>query len=330
MTKQALIRSLAVVALLLVPAGCSTAPAAAPAASAAATGQAVPPADVQLAFQSIARADVSPYYHSHPGEPGRVFLVRSAQEEAALGDRLWLPTQQKLAAVDYQRYFVLALFRGHFAEAGHGVQIQRVTRRGTQLVVEALFLELRPGYPVAAIVTNPHEVVQVLRDGGPLVEAEVVVESRLATPTPPPTAQAVALPFETIAQDDSTYRHVVYNGTRPLLVLVNGPQDLPRLDQWLPPATLDRVAAVDYERSFVLALFRDPQGTTGWTTTIQGVRWQAGKLVVQALLVSPYRGGAVITSPYHVVRVARQGVAIGSQTELVLQTETVYPFGTPR
>ncbi|HEX9115477.1 MAG TPA: protease complex subunit PrcB family protein [Anaerolineae bacterium] len=79
-----------------------------------------------------------------------------------------------------------ALFRGDFGSSGYDAIIQRVTRQGDHLVVQAQFWAPSPYYAVTAAESQPHDVVKVLRDGGPLEEAELVLETQALTPTPPP------------------------------------------------------------------------------------------------------------------------------------------------
>jgi hypothetical protein len=144
------------------------------------------PIERDLPFETIERSDFSEYYQFHPSEPQRLFLITSAEGASRLIGWVSPQAQQTLAQLDYQRYFAIALFRGHFGSSGYDVIIQRVTRWGERLVVHVQFWVPSPYYAVTAANSKPYHVVKVLRDGGSLQEAELVLESQTLTPTPPP------------------------------------------------------------------------------------------------------------------------------------------------
>jgi hypothetical protein len=137
-----------------------------------------------LPFETIERGE-SDYYQFHPTEPPHIFLIASAEETSRLAGWVSTTAQQALAQLDYQRYFVIALFRGHFGSSGYDAIIQRITRRDEGLVVHAQFWAPSPYYAVTAANSKPYHLVRVLRDGGPLQTAELMLESQVVTPTPP-------------------------------------------------------------------------------------------------------------------------------------------------
>ncbi len=144
------------------------------------------PVERDLPFETIERGDNSPYYSRHPLEPQHVFLITSAEEASRLAGWVSAEAEKELAQLDYRRYFVIALFRGNFASSGYNAIIQRVARQDDRLVVHVQFWAPSPYYAVTAAASQPYHVVRVLRDGRPLGEAELVLESQTVTPTPPP------------------------------------------------------------------------------------------------------------------------------------------------
>lgn len=179
----------ALLALLWLLAGCMGKPALPTPGSAETSAQGAPSpvaAERDLPFETIERGDYSLYYFRHPLEPQHVFVIASAEEASRLTGWVSPTEQQTLAQLDYQRYFVIALFRGSFGSSGYDAIIQRVTRRGDKLVVHVQFWSPSPYYAVTAAMSQPHHVIRVLRDGGPLAEAELMLESQTVTPTPPP------------------------------------------------------------------------------------------------------------------------------------------------
>lgn len=177
----------ALLAMLWLLAGCTSNLALPTAGSTETAPRGASPAPIErdLPFETIERGDFSTYYRQHPPEPQRVFLIASA-EEARQADWADPQGQEKLAQIDYKTYFVLALFHGHFASSGYDTIIQRVTRQGDRLVVHAQFWATSPYYAVTAAESEPYHVIKVLRDGEPLQEAGLVLESQTVTPTPPP------------------------------------------------------------------------------------------------------------------------------------------------
>lgn len=170
-------------------AGCMSNPALPTAAPTGTPTQVAPspaPAERDLPFESIERSDHSEYYALHPSEPQHTFLIASAGEASRLAGWVSPQAQEALAQLDYQRYFVIALFRGRFGSSGYDAIIQRVARQDDRLVVHVQFWAPSPYYAVTAAASQPYHVVRVLRDGGPLQEAELVLESQTLTPTPPP------------------------------------------------------------------------------------------------------------------------------------------------
>jgi hypothetical protein len=144
------------------------------------------PEETNLPFETIERGDYAYYYFGHPNEPQRVFLIRSAEEAAQLS-REWVSQQAitALAQLDYRRYFAIALFRGQFASSGYDAVIQRVGRQDNRLVVHIQFWSPSPYYEVTAAASSPYHLIKVLRDGRPLDEASLVLETQTVTPTPP-------------------------------------------------------------------------------------------------------------------------------------------------
>lgn len=144
------------------------------------------PEESDLPFETIDQSDFGYDYGAHPDEPQRMFLIRSADEIARIPSG-WLSrdAEKALAQLDYERYFAIALFRGRFLSSGYDAVMQRVGRRNDELVVHVQFWEPAPYYGVTALETSPYHLVKVMRDGGVLEEANIVLESQTVTPTPP-------------------------------------------------------------------------------------------------------------------------------------------------
>jgi hypothetical protein len=71
--------------------------------------------------------------------------------------------------------------------------------------------------------------------------------------------------------------------------------------------------AVDFAQSIVVGVFLGSRPTAGFAVEITAVREEAGRTVVEYVERAPPRDAVlaqVITSPFHLVRVARTGAAV--------------------
>jgi hypothetical protein len=138
------------------------------------------------------------------------------------------------------------------------------------------------------------------------------------------------LPFETIEQRDWTGHEgkQPYSGEEPRLVLVNGRDEIERLEKLVTQEALDQMAILDFGQYFALAVFRGRQPTTGYDIIIERVARRDDKIVVHAQFWEPNPGHYVfkpmVRSPYHLVKVRRDGSVI-QETKLVLQSRAVTP-----
>jgi hypothetical protein len=97
-------------------------------------------------------------------EESREVVVRSAAEWAALWKQ-HAPDQQP-PAVDFTRSMVVGVFLGSRPTGGHSVEITRVDREGSDLVVT--YRERQPGSAdiVTQVITMPYELVTIDRFDG--------------------------------------------------------------------------------------------------------------------------------------------------------------------
>lgn len=138
------------------------------------------PQETELPFETIERYDLSQYIG-----PPRVILITTRPETDRLKGLVSQQALDQLAALDFQQFFAIALFRGRQANTGYDTIIERVTRQDNRIVVYAQFWEPSPFYAVNPSETSPYHVIKVNRDNGAIQEAESVLQSRLITPTPP-------------------------------------------------------------------------------------------------------------------------------------------------
>ena len=145
------------------------------------------PVETELFFETVELNDrhgnTMEWYGGH--EP-RVILVTAPQEIDRVEGLIRHETLDQLAQVDFERYFVVAVFRGRKATSGYPTIVEHVTRQGDQIIVYVQFWEPSPYYAVFEAETSPYHLVKVRQDNGVSQETETRLQSRQVTPTPPP------------------------------------------------------------------------------------------------------------------------------------------------
>jgi hypothetical protein len=125
------------------------------------------PRQIELPFETIAKSEGFGTGRS-PADPN--FLVITEPEKVAspgLDMRFPSDLAEQLRAVDYQRTFVVAVFRGTLTGTSPelDVEVLRVVRNGDDVVVQARFGELEPGKLILPGFSSPYQVVAVTKVG---------------------------------------------------------------------------------------------------------------------------------------------------------------------
>ncbi len=143
--------------------------------------------ETDLPFETIERRDWSGEIGLEPysGAEPHVILVTSRPEIDRLKLLVTPQAMAQLAALDFGQYFAVAVFRGRKPYLGYDTIIERVAKRDNKIVIYVQFWELSPYYAYGAMATSPYHVIQVRRDSGVVQETELVLQSRVITPTPP-------------------------------------------------------------------------------------------------------------------------------------------------
>ncbi len=141
------------------------------------------PKEVDLPFETIERRDASGtgqvYKDKSPG-----LIVIATPEEAAILDALVTPEAQvQLQRLDYDAYFVIAVFQGRKPTTGYDIQIERITRLESKVTIQARFLEPKPDAEKAPEETSPYHLVQVQKTGtwGQSITFNLVVDNVVVT-----------------------------------------------------------------------------------------------------------------------------------------------------
>jgi len=119
------------------------------------------------------------------------------------------------------------------------------------------------------------------------------------------------LPFETVTSD---LGGLGYMQEDPNLLIITGPEevDTPGLDVQFPADLAEQLRAVDYQRNFVVVVFRGLLGarSASWTAEVRQVTRYGAKVILIAHFEEPgpgVRRTYVPSSPYQVVTISKEG-----------------------
>jgi hypothetical protein len=125
-----------------------------------------------------------------------------------------------------------------------------------------------------------------------------------------PQPQEVALPFETIEQKEWAGTGQAYEPREPGLMIIAQIEDVAKLDNWITENARTQLQTLDYDAYFALAVFQGWKPSTGYNVQIESATRQDNTVTIHAGFREPgpdEAKGALITSPYHLVRVRRIG-----------------------
>ena len=126
-----------------------------------------------------------------------------------------------------------------------------------------------------------------------------------------PTVQGVEIPFETVERTDISGTGDDYPGKTPNLIVITGAEDVIALGNTISPSAQDELSKLDYNIYFVLVVFQGIKGTNMYGVDIQRVIRDENRITVYTHFTErdPQReAGPVVTSPYQIVKVPRNGL----------------------
>lgn len=133
-------------------------------------------------------------------------------------------------------------------------------------------------------------------------------------PTPTPTRQTlneITLVFETIEQNDISGTGQYYEDIGPGLMVISSEPDITSLGQLVTDESTTRLQELDYEHSFALIVFQGWKGSGGYEVQIERVTRAGNTINFYAQFHEPGSDDPVtteITSPYHLIRIQKNGV----------------------
>jgi hypothetical protein len=136
--------------------------------------------------------------------------------------------------------------------------------------------------------------------------------------------KAEELTFETIEKVELVDASRQYEGIDPKLVVLTSASEARLLERGLSRQAQAALEAMDYERYFAIAVFWGRKGSLGYSVQIESLTLEDKTITVQADLNDPEDNqmevvGATETSPYHLVKMPREG--LHGALEFVLQVD---------
>lgn len=132
------------------------------------------------------------------------------------------------------------------------------------------------------------------------------------------------LSFETIERSD----YSDYSTLESHVVLVTSQDDVDRMAGLINQTALDQLAELDFRQYFAIAVFRGLQASSGYDVIIEHLVRRNDAITVYAQFWEPSPYWEVLdieTSPYHLVKVYKDGDVVSQEIELVLQSPVVTP-----
>ncbi|MCX6049624.1 MAG: protease complex subunit PrcB family protein [Chloroflexi bacterium] len=143
---------------------------------------------------------------------------------------------------------------------------------------------------------------------------------------PPLQPGEVNVPFETIAHDQWGVDKNLSN-REPRLFLLSTQGDLAQVKDLIDQKVMNQLEQVDFQQYVIVALFRGMKPSSNYQTMITRMTKKNDELMIYAALYEPntaYGSATALTSPYHIVRVARNNINV-AKAKLVLQSVLLTP-----
>jgi hypothetical protein len=245
----------------------------------------------------------------------RVALLTTLEEAEALAPLLSPAAQAAAGWVDYTRYAVLTVLRGHRPSLNFPVIIDRVALTDGRLLVQAQFWEPRPSQASGAAITYPAHLVLIERAQLPATKLPVLLQPYRVvmgydSPSEPGRS---AVPFTTAVLDDAGTGTVPAGaGEGPQLRLLTSAAELAAVAGAGEP--LESEAFINWDQDALIGLWRGPQAGCNFRAEINWLIRIGDQLRVYATFWTPPPAEAncgTVTHPYHLVTVNRLQATAG-------------------
>lgn len=227
-------------------------------------------------------------------------------------------TLQILQTIDYDQWFVFALFQGLQESTGYGIEIEQIRHEQGEIQIRASVMQPTDDNSVEMRATSPYHIVSVHKEAWWDRELDFVIsingEQTISQTHHIPNS---SLAIETLHSGMSEYWQLWQT---PGLILINTVQDIPLLDSVTRRSEIDPMS-IDYNKYFIAVLFQGLQGSTGYEISLQQAKKEDSRLLLQAHAREPFVGETVglgSTSPYHIAKIERGGNEWSNEIDVAL------------
>jgi hypothetical protein len=281
-------------------------------------------------------------------ESPTILVGTDPSDAAEIGQLLDDPeAQSRLAQVDFQSKWVVAVFDGTKPSSGYTTTIDKVTHTDGEVRLYLRQTEPDPEQMVAAVLTHPYHIIEIDRsalpvdsstvwkvynaDGHLLLQADA--EPRQEQPGPgEPRQDSSSFRFQTVAAGESFTADIAM----PTIIVAATSPEIDSLGQLLTDSDVpQQLAGVDWQAQWVVALFSGSVPSSGYGITVEKVEVEGDEVHLYAHLSEPnpdYMVAAVIAYPYHIITIPKSAFQPGQtsvwklyDTEGTLLAETKYP-----
>jgi hypothetical protein len=122
------------------------------------------PKPQDLPFETLERADSAGTGKYYEDEEPKLVIVTGAEEIDLLGNTISLDAQAQLRSLDFDRFFVIAVFQGRRSSLPtprSGVEVQRCHRKGSTVTIYAQFHEPVEGHERHPEMNSPYHLVKI-------------------------------------------------------------------------------------------------------------------------------------------------------------------------
>ena len=136
------------------------------------------PQEYDLSFETIERRDSSGTGEYYEDKGPRLVVIAKASEADALGNTVSLDAQAQLRNLDFDRYFVIAVFQGWRPEIPtpqSGAEVYRISRNGNTVTIYTHLYEPVEGHARLPVSNSPYHLVKVRREEDMRGELEFVL-----------------------------------------------------------------------------------------------------------------------------------------------------------
>jgi len=117
--------------------------------------------EMELPFQTVGHALTPGTGQSYAGKDPMLDVIAKEDEINALGGMISPESQAQLPSLDFSQYLAIAVFQGMKPSSGYSVEVTKVTRAGSTVIVYAHFTERDPRQFAQDIVTSPYHLIQI-------------------------------------------------------------------------------------------------------------------------------------------------------------------------